>query len=120
MTITATDIYLVSAFGRLGSIAALLSIVLIAVSFICTVILLIEYDRYTDVNPFTIVIKRMLCAGLICSLLATFIPSRIELASMYVIPAVVNNDDIRAASSDSLKALRILSEKWLESLVKDK
>lgn len=43
----------------------------------------------------------------------TAIPSTKLAAAMYVVPAVANNEDVKAIGGNSLEALRKLTEKWL-------
>lgn len=56
---------------------------------------------------------------LMLSSLALFIPDSKTLASMYVIPAVVNNERIQSISKNGLESLELLTKKWVEELRKD-
>ena len=55
-------------------------------------------------------------AFFICAPIAAFTPSSKLAAAMYVIPAVANNEDVKGIGSNSLEALRKLSEQWLLEL----
>ena len=74
-----------------------------------------------SVIPFAItekwrLIKVAISIAAFCGLVATVIPSSKLAAAMYIVPAVANNEDVRAIGGNSLKALRKLSEEWLLEL----
>ena len=72
-----------------------------------------------DIMPFA-KMKKMLLVALaafaICGSLAAFTPSTKLAAAMYIIPAVANNEDMKAIGGNSLEALRKLTEQWLLDL----
>lgn len=55
----------------------------------------------------------------ISALLAVFIPDSKTLASMYVIPAVVNNEQIQNIGKNGLESLELLTKQWADELRKD-
>ena len=48
------------------------------------------------------------------------IPSTRLAAAMYIVPAVVNNENVKAIGDNSLEALRLLTEDWLRELAESK
>ena len=53
-------------------------------------------------------------------LIIIFTPSSQTAAAMYLVPKVVNNEDVQAIGENGLKALRELSGQWAEELVNKK
>ena len=58
-------------------------------------------------------------AALFSSLLI-FIPNSKTLAAMYVIPAVVNNEQIQNIGKNGLKSLELLTKQWVDELREEK
>lgn len=56
---------------------------------------------------------------IISALLTVFIPESKTLASMYVIPAVVNNEQIQNIGKNGLESLELLTKQWVDELRKD-
>ena len=66
-------------------------------------------------------IARRFCFGSIASfvlfiILYAFTPSTKLAAAMFIVPAVANNENVQAIGSNSLEALRKLTEQWLREL----
>lgn len=57
---------------------------------------------------------------LISALLTVFIPESKTLASMYVIPAVVNNEQIQNIGKNGLESLELLTKQWVDELREEK
>ena len=55
-------------------------------------------------------------ALVLCASISAFTPSSKLAAAMYVIPAIANNEDVKAIGGNGLEALRKLSEQWLLEL----
>lgn len=53
---------------------------------------------------------------LISTLFTVFIPESKTLASMYVIPAVVNNEQIQNIGKNGLESLELLTKQWVYEL----
>lgn len=49
-------------------------------------------------------------------ILTVFTPNTKQFAAIYLIPKVVNNEDVRAMSGDAMKAMRLKFREWLDSL----
>ena len=97
-------------FGGLAFISCIIAITF----FVC---ILTE----TDVGKITHAMQRRyiiisLSSFVIFSFLAVFTPSSRLAAAMYVVPAVANNENVQAIGSNSLEALRKLTEQWLREL----
>jgi len=48
--------------------------------------------------------------------LAVITPNTKQFAAIYLIPKVVNNEDVRAMSGDAMKAVRIKFNEWIDEL----
>ena len=55
-------------------------------------------------------------ALVLCGAISAVTPSSKLAAAMYVIPAVANNEDMKAIGGNSLEILRKLTEQWLLEL----
>ena len=55
-------------------------------------------------------------AFFIIGFVAIAVPSTKQFAAIYLIPKVVNNEDVRAMSGDAMKAMRAKFEEYLDSL----
>lgn len=53
-------------------------------------------------------------------LLIAFVPSSKTLAAMYVIPAVVNNEQIQNIGKNGLESLELLTKQWVDELREEK
>lgn len=53
---------------------------------------------------------------LISALLTVFIPESKTLAAMYVVPAVVNNEQIQNIGKNGLESLELLTKQWVDEL----
>lgn len=52
----------------------------------------------------------------ISALLAVFIPDSKTIASMYIVPAVVNNEQIQNIGKNGLESLELLTKQWVDEL----
>ena len=70
--------------------------------------------------------KKVPCFGTLASLtvlfssLIIFTPSSKTLAAMYVIPAVVNNEQIQNIGKNGIESLELLTKQWVYELRKEK
>lgn len=64
--------------------------------------------------------KLMLCVAFISAFIAIFTPTSKTVAAMFLIPAIVNNEQVQNISHNSLKLLESLTEEWAEELRPDK
>ena len=63
--------------------------------------------------------KYVMPSLIISCLLLSLIPSSKTLASMYVIPAVVNNEQIQNIGKNGLESLELLTRQWVKELRED-
>lgn len=70
--------------------------------------------------------KKVPCFGTLAfsavlfSFLSIFTPSSKTLASMYVIPAVVNNEQIQNIGKNGLESIELLTKQWVDGLREEK
>ena len=70
--------------------------------------------------------KKVPCFGTLAfltgllSLILIFTPSSKTLAAMYVIPAVVNNEQIQNIGKNGLESLELLTKQWVDELREEK
>jgi len=50
-------------------------------------------------------------------LIVTFIPNTKEIAAIYLIPKIVNNEEVKAVPDNALKLLNLKMEEWIEETV---
>jgi len=63
--------------------------------------------------------KCLLTCGIamcIFAMLAILTPNTKQFAAIYLIPKMVNNEDVRAMSGDAMKAMRLKFGEWLDNL----
>ncbi len=119
MTVTPSVIYLIGILDKfhliLGLILAFLSISF-AIYGIYYIITLMEpsfVEERERLKKNSSIMKRILSVLSILLLLKIFVPSTGLLASMYIIPAVVNNEKVQNIGSNLLGTLESLSQKWM-------
>ena len=67
--------------------------------------------------------KFIISFGIICVCCLScnaFLPSSKLAASMFLIPAIANNENVQSIGSNTLKSLEMLTEQWLEDIAKNK
>ena len=88
--------------------------------FIISFIFLLFLARYLTDD------KKVPCLGTLAfltgllSLILIFTPSSKNLAAMYVIPAVVNNEQIQNIGKNGLESLELLTKQWVDELREEK
>lgn len=114
--ITPTMIYFIGILDSISSFFRTVSTGLIVVIFLGVVFspMLDDIDivSFAKMKGF---LAKCIVALCIFGTLAAFTPSS-KLAAMYIIPAVANNENVKAIGSNSLEALRKLTEQWLLEL----
>lgn len=109
---------------RLDSIESVLSVTLgvliVAVLILGTIMCMIEYDN--DEIPAFIkkVFKVSLIIIAITVPLCIFIPSTKEICAIYLIPKVVNNEEVKKIPDNLLKLLNAKCEAWINDQLEDK
>lgn len=61
-------------------------------------------------------LKICMVAFLFIGSVAVLTPNTKQFAAIYMIPKVVNNEDVRAMSGDAMKAMRLKFGEWLDSI----
>lgn len=64
-------------------------------------------------------LRRCFIAAVIFGTLFVVTPSSKTVAAMYVVPAIVNNEQLQGIAGNSLKALEKLTQKWLKDLAEE-
>ena len=125
MTVTPSVIYLIGILDKfhfiLGLVLAFLSISF-AIYGIFYLVSLMEpsfYEERERLRKNSSIMKRILSILSILLLLKIFVPSTGLLASMYIIPAVVNNENVQNISTNLLGTLESLSQKWMIDVLSD-
>ena len=113
--ITAFDIYLIG----MSSEIAKLFLVLGTIGFFTS---LIVYFALSVMEKFTQYRKAMFLPVItvICLIIGTLIPSPKVLASMIIIPSIVNNEQVQTISKNGLTVLEELSKQWVKEIIIEK
>jgi len=64
--------------------------------------------------------KQILVVALSMTVICSFIPDSKQLAAIYVIPVVANNESVKAMSSDAMEVVRLKFEEYLDSIRPEK
>lgn len=118
--ITVSTIYWIGVCDSVGCALTFLAIAL-AVASILAIIPMLDGCGYEEENRRKKKLATFFCCScLIVTLTAALIPSTRLAAAMYLVPAVVNNENVKAIGDNSLEALRLLTEDWLRELAESK
>ena len=114
--ITPSTIYFI---GILDSVNTFFTIITVLSCFALSIFIFAYFINEFNIqeeNKLKKIIFSLLGSTLISGLISVFTPSSKVAASMYIIPAIVNNENIQAIGNNSLEGLRKLSEQWLKEL----
>lgn len=114
MEITPLMIYVIDMSGTVKFISTMIFFFSLLALIILGIVALDEDDARRAIR--TIVAPIVV----ISALLALFVPESKTLASMYVIPAVVNNEQIQNIGKNGLESLELLTKQWVEELREEK
>ena len=117
MEITAFMIYLISVVDSINMLLTLAGVLCIG---IMTLIMIFDDQMHIEEKRARTIWKRVAIIAIIIGILRIFTPSSTVLASMYIIPSIVNNEKIQAISNTGLDALYELSKTWLIELKEKK
>lgn len=78
-----------------------------------------DMDNLPRVNATKRWLSRVIVIGCIAAVLNCIVPNSKTLAAMYIVPAIVNNEQIQGIAGNSLKALEKLTQKWLKDLAEE-
>lgn len=114
MEVTPLMIYVIDISGTVK----LVSKMVLLASLIASIILgVLALDEEFARRAIKVVVVHVI---LISALLTVFIPDSKTLAAMYVIPAVVNNEQIQNISKNGIESLELLTKQWVDDLRKGK
>jgi hypothetical protein len=112
-------VYGIIVFGNLGSACAIVS-VLSSIGIIILSIFWKVFNSECDERLAAGVakwIRGLIVTLLICIVMAIFIPSTKELAAIYLIPKIVNNEQVQQVPDAALKLLNLKMEEWIKDTV---
>lgn len=118
--ITASTIYWI---GILDSVGATLTFLAFVLVIPISIFSFLWGMRHLEGDDTSFVRKVALSIGacfFVLVIVNALIPSTRLAAAMYLVPAVVNNEDVKAIGDNSLEALRLLTEDWLRELAESK
>ncbi len=110
-------VYLITRCDTISNNGALLAVVIFIASIILWICYIANYINYPDaacVPKLNCAAKMVTCLFVPFLLLATFIPTTKEAATIYVLPAIVNNQTIQKESSE----LYQLTKDYLNKIVR--
>lgn len=114
--ITMWDVYW---FTRLDSLIGLciFFIVVFATMLIVMGIFAVIEDRWEKVKK-----SFMICAATMTFfiILATFLPSTKEAVAIYILPKIVNNEQIQKLPDNALQLMNTKMEEWIKDMTKEK
>ena len=104
MEITATTIWLISLVTSIGTFCGVMALAFGLVLIVHVVYCLCEERRFSRST------KAVAAAFAILALLSGAIPSKRDVAAMYIIPALAKNQDIMQLPAELVKFLRVYIE----------
>ena len=110
MEVTPLMIYAIDISGTVK----LISKIVLVSSLIASIILLLI--RFVAEGKKIPCFRLVLSLFVISSSLVVFVPESKTLASMYVIPAVVNNEKIQDIGKKGIESLELLTKQWVDEL----
>ena len=113
MEVTPMMIYLIGVAGNVRAFSVVSLLIIIAIFLVFLARYLADGDKIPHLGTL------IFSAALFSSLLI-FIPNSKTLAAMYVIPAVVNNEQIQNISKNGLESLDLLTKQWVDELREEK
>ena len=105
---------------ELSFLLAVLQLLLLFFSIFVVLIMLFDCNAKEEIKKAKSVLKLLCVIVVVCGSLAIFIPSSKTIASMYVLPAIINNEHIQNSTGNALEALENLTKEWLKDTVKSK
>lgn len=119
MTITPLDIYLISMADKvLYSVAPVCALSFVVFCVSCFLYMVV-CDTDEDRRKSKLVIKTTGIVFMLSALLALFVPSAKTIATMYVLPAIVNNEHVQNATGNTLELLEKLTKDWLKETIQE-
>ena len=113
MEVTPLMIYLICIADHLREFSLVSLFIIVGIFLLFLARYLVDGDKIPHLGTL------IFSAALFSSLLI-FIPNSKTLAAMYVIPAVVNNEQIQNISKNGLESLELLTKQWVDELREEK
>lgn len=109
-------VYGLTVIGRLNEVCSIVCIVtLFAVIGVSIVFFLMKSGRDDDEAALCAKWnKRLVVVFLLCGMIYLFVPTGKELAAIYLIPKIVNNEQVQQVPDNALKLLNLKMEEWIE------
>lgn len=118
--ITSWDIYWVT---RLDAVCGFIEVVLILVGilFLVSPLIFMAFDDGSlDIKYFWRGLKICVVTVLFFLFAGIFIPSTKEVAAIYLIPKIANNEQVQKIPDNAAKLLNAKLEEWIDGTLKDK
>ena len=113
MEVTPLMIYLIGIADHVRDFSVLFSFIFTGIFLVFLIRYLADGDKINHLGTLAFL------TGLL-SLILIFTPSSKTLAAMYVIPAVVNNEQIQNIGKNGLESLELLTKQWVYELREEK
>lgn len=113
MEITPMMIY---AIGIADNLREVIPLGMLILALITIILMILSADEAAPRSFLKFVIFPLM---IVLGLLAALVPNSKTLASMYVIPAVVNNEKIQNIGKNGLESLELLTKQWVKELRED-
>ena len=121
--ITPMQMYWLLKLDDICGFSILVLTVALLVFFFCTIGKLAFCDELWNTKRITKTRNIALCVALFFGSIVTFVPSTKQMAAIYVVPAIVNNEKIQQIGGKTLdisNQLLDLTKEYLEEQAKDK
>ena len=109
MEVTPMMIYLIGIADHVRDFSVLFLFIFTGIFLVFLIRYLVDGDKIPHLGTLAFL------TGLL-SLILIFTPSSKTLAAMYVIPAVVNNEQIQNIGKNGLESLELLTKQWVDEL----
>lgn len=113
MEVTPMMIYLIGIADHVRDFSVLFLFIFTGIFLVFLIRYLVDGDKIPYLRTLAFLI-------VLFSSLLIFTPSSKTLAAMYVIPAVVNNEQIKNIGKNGLESLELLTKQWVDELRKEK
>ena len=116
-------IYGMIVLGNLGIIGVIFGIISLTALFFAVIYYVIELSDFPDkdnVKAAKLLINRLIIASVVLWLLAALCPSTKEMAAIYLIPKIANNEQVQQIPNKALTVLNKYLDEWIKDQVVDK
>ena len=116
-------IYGMIVLGNLGIIGVIFGIISLTALFFAVIYYVIEISDFPDkdnVKAAKLLINRLIIASVVLWLLAALCPSTKEMAAIYLIPKIANNEQVQQIPNKALTVLNKYLDEWIKDQVVDK